>query len=199
MLENIADRQATTGICLKCQNSISQPYIYLRDHDFFRQDNSEAMAVRSSAAISALNDTIEWLKVEGEVAIFDATNTTLERRKMVYDIVVIKNGFKCIYLESICDNQHLIETNILNMKIRSPDYKNNNMDIEEAVEDFHKRIEHYTNVYEPIEEEKEGHTTFMKVVNAGEKLIINRHGGYLQSRIAYWYFLLSMIYSISYN
>lgn len=89
------------------------------------------MAVRSSAAISALNDTIEWLKVEGEVAIFDATNTTLERRKMVYDIVVIKNGFKCIYLESICDDQHLIETNIINMKIRSPDYKNNNMDNEE--------------------------------------------------------------------
>ena len=144
------------------------------------------MAVRSSAAFAALGDAIEWLKLEGEVAIFDATNTTKERRKMVYDTVVIKNSFKCVYLESICDNRNLIETNIKNMKIRSPDYKNNNMDVNEAVEDFRQRIKHYNAVYVPIEEESEGHATFMKVVNAGEKLIINRHEGYLQSRIAYW-------------
>ena len=124
------------------------------------------------------------------MAIFDATNTTLERRKMVYDNVVTRNGFNCIYLESICNNENLIETNIINMKIRSPDYKDCNMDIKDAVEDFRQRIKHYCNVYEPIEEEREGHVTFIKVVNAGEKLIINRHGGYLQSRIAYWYFSL---------
>ena len=143
--------------------------------------------MRTSLASSALNDAIEWLKLEGEVAIFDATNTTLERRKMVYDSVVVRNGFKCIYLESICNNENLIETNIINMKIRSPDYKDCDMDIKDAVEDFRQRINHYNNVYEPIEEETEGHATFIKVFNAGEKLIINRHGGYLQSRIAYWY------------
>jgi len=157
-----------------------------RDHEFFRTDNPEAMAVRHTAAMSALTDAIEWLKNLGEVAIFDATNTTVERRKMVYDEVVTKNSFKCIYLESICDDEHLIETNIVNMKIRSPDYQNNNMDVTEAIDDFRRRISHYTDVYVPIDEATEGHATFIKVVNAGEKMIINKHYGYLQSRIAYW-------------
>ena len=160
--------------------------VLFRAHEFFNHENSEAVTVRMALATSALNDAIEWLKLEGEVAIFDATNTTLERRRMVYNNVVKRNGFKCIYLESICNNEQLIETNIINMKIRSPDYKNCDMDIKDAVEDFRQRIEHYKNIYEPIEEETEGHATFIKMVNAGEKLIINRRGGYLQSRIAYW-------------
>ena len=41
-------------------------------------------------------------------------------------------------------------------------------------------------VYEPMEEESESHLSFMKIVNAGEKLIIHRHEGNLQSRIVYW-------------
>eukprot|EP00092_Neocalanus_flemingeri_P010654 GFUD01011476.1.p1 GENE.GFUD01011476.1~~GFUD01011476.1.p1 ORF type:complete len:460 (-),score=98.97 GFUD01011476.1:95-1474(-) len=163
------------------------------DHDFFSPDNSDAMAVRSSAAFAALKDAIDWLQLEGEVAIFDATNTTKERRKMVYDTVVIKNGFKCIYLESICDNKSLIETNIINMIMRSPDYKNNKMNDNEAVEDFRQRIEHYNAVYVPIEEEEEGHFTTMKVVNAGERLLISRQEGYLQSRIACWLMNIQLV------
>merc|ERR1719228_3217456 len=60
------------------------------------------------------------------------------------------------------------------------------MDKEEALRDFLKRIDHYNEVYETMEEEHEGHLSFMKIVNAGEKLIVNRHEGNLQSRIVYW-------------
>ena len=49
-------------------------------------------------ANQALNDTLDWLESEGEVAIFDATNTTKERRQMVYHTVVTKRGFKCLFL-----------------------------------------------------------------------------------------------------
>ena len=41
-------------------------------------------------------------------------------------------------------------------------------------------------VYVPMGEEHESHLSFMKIVNAGEKLIINKHEGNLQSRIVYW-------------
>ena len=34
----------------------------------------------------------------GKVAIFDATNTTRERRKIVYDKIVNQNGLKCMFL-----------------------------------------------------------------------------------------------------
>ena len=60
------------------------------------------------------------------------------------------------------------------------------MDREQALNDFLQRIDHYKNVYQTMEEEHEGHLSFMKIVNAGEKLIVNRHEGNLQSRIVYW-------------
>jgi len=155
-----------------------------RNHDFFRPGNLEAMALRVAVADSALQDTLVWLQQEGDVAIFDATNTTLKRRQMVYDTVVLKHGFKCLFLESICDSPQLIETNIIDVKVHSPDYKN--MDKEEALQDFLRRINHYKEVYVPMGEEHESHLSFMKIFNAGEKLIINKHEGNLQSRIVYW-------------
>jgi len=155
-----------------------------RNHDFFRAQNQEAMALRLAVADAAMKDTLQWLEREGDVAIFDATNSTRERRQMVYHTVVQQKGFKCLFLESICDNKDVIETNILDVKIHSPDYRN--MDKEEAVQDFRRRILHYTEVYTPMEEEFESHLSFMKIFNAGEKLIVHRHEGNLQSRIVYW-------------
>jgi len=155
-----------------------------RNHEFFRPENADAMALRTAVADTVLKDSLSYLEKEGDVAIFDATNTTRERRQIIYDTVVVKHKFKCLFLESICDNPQLVETNILDVKVHSPDY--DNMDKEEALKDFLQRIDHYNEVYVPMGEEHESHLSFMKCVNAGEKLIINRHEGNLQSRIVYW-------------
>jgi len=155
-----------------------------RNHEFFRHENKEAYTLRIAVSDAALKDALDFLKVDGDVAIFDATNTTRERREKVFQAVVQENKFKCLFLESICDNPSLIESNILDVKVRGPDYVN--MDTEHALDDFLKRIDHYKVVYETMEEEHEGHLSFMKIVNAGEKLIVNRHQGNLQSRIVYW-------------
>jgi hypothetical protein len=40
-----------------------------------------------------------------------------ERRQMVYERVVLKYGFKCLFLESICDSTELIEANIMDIKV----------------------------------------------------------------------------------
>ncbi len=50
--------------------------VCFRSHDFFRAENKEAMALRTAVADAALRDTLNWLEHEGDVAIFDATNTT---------------------------------------------------------------------------------------------------------------------------
>ena len=155
-----------------------------RNHEFFRYENKEAYSLRIAVSDNALKDALEFLKVDGDVAIFDATNTTRERREKLFQAVVKENKFKCLFLESVCDNPSLIESNIRDVKVRGPDYVN--MDTEEALDDFLKRIDHYKVVYETMEEEHEGHLSFMKIVNAGEKLIVNRHQGNLQSRIVYW-------------
>ncbi len=36
---------------------------------------------------------------------------------MVYERVVLKYGFKCLFLESICDSTELIEANIMDIKV----------------------------------------------------------------------------------
>ena len=79
-----------------------------RNHEFFRAENKEALALRTAVADAALNDTLKFLREEGEIAIFDATNTTRARRQRINDMVK-ENGFKCLFLESVCDNQQLIE------------------------------------------------------------------------------------------
>lgn len=115
---------------------------------------------------------------------FDATNSTAERRKMLHDIVVKKWGYKLFFVESICDDPHIIEQNILEVKVSSPDYTNMNMDA--ALSDFLLRIEHYKDKYELLDEEKEKQLSYMKIYNTGEKVVVHKHEGHIQSRIVYY-------------
>lgn len=48
----------------------------------------------------------------------------------------------------------------------SPDYSG--MTSEDALNDFLQRIEHYMDMYQPLDEEAEDHLSFMKVYNTGE-------------------------------
>ncbi|KAF2349740.1 6-phosphofructo-2-kinase [Trinorchestia longiramus] len=156
-----------------------------KNHNFFRFDNSEAMQVRQQCAINALQDVCHWLKTDsGEVAVFDATNTTLERRKLIHRIVVEEMGCKLFYVESICEDQSLIESNIMEVKVNGPDYKG--ISAEEALQDFLLRIEHYKRQYQPLDEEKEDHLSFMKIYNTGEKVVVHKHEGHVQARIVYY-------------
>lgn len=71
------------------------------------------MTIRTNCAIQALEDVCQWLNDDGEVAVFDATNSTKDRRAMIREIVVDKMGFKLFFVESICDDPQIIEQNIL--------------------------------------------------------------------------------------
>ncbi|CAG9761166.1 unnamed protein product [Ceutorhynchus assimilis] len=155
-----------------------------QSHDFFRPDNTEAMAIRAQCAIEALQDVCQWLENGGEVAVFDATNSTMERRKVIQDYVVNKMGFKLFYVESICDDPQIIEQNIMEVKISSPDYTN--MNKEAVLDDFLKRIQHYQEKYSPLDEEEEKDISFMKIYNTGEKVLVHKHEGHVQARIVYY-------------
>ncbi len=48
-----------------------------------------------------------WLQV------FDATNSTTDRREMIKNIVVDKMGYKLFFVESVCDDPNIIEQNIM--------------------------------------------------------------------------------------
>lgn len=58
--------------------------------------------------------------------VFDATNSTIDRRKMIHEIVVDKMGYKLFFVESVCDDPSIIEQNIMEVKVSSPDYQDMN-------------------------------------------------------------------------
>jgi hypothetical protein len=53
-----------------------------------------------------------FLADDGEVAIFDATNTTRERRQVIYDYCTQTFCFRVFFVESICDSLEIIDANI---------------------------------------------------------------------------------------
>ena len=126
---------------------------------------------------------IRWFdKEQGVVAILDATNSTKDRRKWIQEYCVAAK-IETIFVESKCDDEELIMSNIREVKTTSPDYEG--QDPEEAARDFRKRIANYERVYETIDED-EAHLTYVKLINVGSQVIINRIQDYLQSRVVYY-------------
>ena len=89
--------------------------------DFFDKNNPEAAKQRKGAAVLALEEMISWLMGEGQVAIFDATNTTWERRQWVLNECHSRQ-FQVLFVESLCNDPSIIENNVHKHKIKSADY-----------------------------------------------------------------------------
>jgi len=154
------------------------------DSEFFR-GNGENDALRRSFARAALKDLVDFLFQEdlgsnleqrasdsGRVAIFDATNTTKERREWIRTSL---DGLplKLLFIESVCTDPDVIDRNIWQVKVNNEDYSTDS-DKKKAYEDFKKRIQNYEAVYQPIDEE---HLSFIKLINCGKKVEINNiHG-----------------------
>lgn len=82
-------------------------------HDFFKSDNEHALQLRNKCAIDALEDLCSWLaKADNRIAIYDATNTTKDRRKLIYDTVVRTYNYNLLFVESICNKPNILEVNI---------------------------------------------------------------------------------------
>ncbi|CAE6451659.1 unnamed protein product [Rhizoctonia solani] len=119
-------------------------------------------------------------KERGQVAIYDANNGTKQSRKMLGEKFE-KLGVHVIFLESMCDNQDIVISNIRSVKISSPDYKG--WDPEKAIEDYMSRIKDHEIHYEEVDETNWPH---IKIINVGEKIMINKIYGYLQTRIIFF-------------
>ncbi|KAH8921934.1 bifunctional 6-phosphofructo-2-kinase/fructose-2,6-bisphosphate 2-phosphatase [Atractiella rhizophila] len=121
-----------------------------------------------------------FFQENGQVAIYDANNGTIKQRNDLRALWGPK-GVHVMFIESICDKQEVIEANIRRVKISSPDYKG--WDPEKAVADYWKRIQRHAELYEPIENPT---FPYVKIVNVGERIIVNNIQGYLQSRIVFF-------------
>ncbi|KAJ7420007.1 6-phosphofructo-2-kinase/fructose-2,6-bisphosphatase 4 [Pitangus sulphuratus] len=136
-----------------------------KSFEFFLPDNEEGLKIRKQCALAALNDVRQYLSEEnGHVAVFDATNTTRERRETIYKFGE-ENGYKQV-------------------KLGSPDYVDCSND--EATEDFMKRIECYKNTYETLDETLDKDLSYIKIMDVGRSYLVNRVMDHIQSRIVYY-------------
>uniref|UniRef100_A0A4W4E848 6-phosphofructo-2-kinase domain-containing protein n=1 Tax=Electrophorus electricus TaxID=8005 RepID=A0A4W4E848_ELEEL len=149
-----------------------------KSFEFFRPDNEEGLKIRKQCASAALNDVRQYLTEEGgQVAVFDATNTTRERRETIMRFAD-QNGFKVLgVFFSFC-------ATLSQVKLGSPDYRHCNT--EQAVEDFMKRIKCYENSYEPLDEVLDRELSFIKIIDVGRRYLVNRVLDHIQSRIVYY-------------
>ncbi|KAI8097064.1 6-phosphofructo-2-kinase-domain-containing protein [Halteromyces radiatus] len=153
--------------------------------DWFDQGNQVNAKIRADLAEQCLDDAIHWLLDEnGQLAILDSNNVTAARRKAIND-KLLANHIQPLFIEFICTDTDLVLSNIISVKLSSPDYIG--WDVEKAVQDYKQRIERNKAKYETICDMK---TSFIKMIDAGRTFNINKVEGYLQSKIVY--FLLNI-------
>lgn len=115
----------------------------------------------------------------GKVAFFDATNTTKARRKWICSQL---EGLplKIIFIESICTDEAIIEKNIWDSKVTLPDYEHLRKKRDKAYADFRMRIANYEKVYQKVDEDS---LSWVKLINNGQKVVINRIHGFLPMKM----------------
>ncbi|GKV08392.1 hypothetical protein SLEP1_g20024 [Rubroshorea leprosula] len=150
--------------------------------DFFRADNPEGIEARNEVAALAMDDMIAWMQEGGQVGIFDATNTPRSRRNMLMKMA--EGKCKIIFLETICNDERIIERNIRLKIQQSPDYAEE-PDFEAGLRDFRNRLANYEKVYEPVEE-----GSYVKMIDMvsghGGQIQVNNISGYLPGRIVFF-------------
>ncbi|XP_040993891.1 6-phosphofructo-2-kinase/fructose-2,6-bisphosphatase-like [Juglans microcarpa x Juglans regia] len=151
--------------------------------DFFRADNPEGLEARNEVAALAMEDMIYWMQEGGgQVGIFDATNSTKKRRNMLMKMA--EGKCKIIFLETICNDERIIERNIRLKIQQSPDYAEE-PDYEAGLRDFKDRLSNYEKVYETVEE-----GSYIKMIDTvsghGGQIQVNNISGYLPGRIVFF-------------
>jgi broad specificity phosphatase PhoE/adenylylsulfate kinase-like enzyme len=147
-----------------------------KSHDFFDPENLEGSRERRRVAELALADMLRWMQSGGQIALYDATNSTRERRAWVRQACE-QAGLEVVFVETTCDDPAVVDRNVRETKLHSPDYAQ--ADPESAVADFLQRIEHYARVYESVGDD-EGR--YVKLIDEGQKVVVHRIDGTILSR-----------------
>ncbi|OLY85682.1 putative 6-phosphofructo-2-kinase [Smittium mucronatum] len=173
-------------------SSSSHTQSAISDHDdltihtsgFFDPKNLDASKKREGVAMEALDEIIEWIDSGGQVAIHDATNSTIRRRKNILNKLKSIPGLEVLFIESICNDPDIIEANIL-LKLKSPDYVH--VDPIAAQKDFRERLANYETSYEPLGQfEEENFVQYFKIIDVGRKITTFNINGFLEGQCVFY-------------
>jgi 6-phosphofructo-2-kinase len=153
---------------------------------FFDPDNVDAVQLREKVALETLDELLDYiLNGGGSVGILDATNSTLERRKMIMNHIRARAGAELgvLFLESRCIDQNLLESN-MRLKLSGPDYKDRG-DPAAALADFKKRVQMYEKTYVPLGDyEEDNNMPYIQMIDVGRKIVAHQIKGFLSIQAA---------------
>src|SRR6201999_354513 len=138
------------------------------DDYFFINALASSVLLRQKILKKCREDIYHFLNHEnGQIAIYDAVNPLSAGRKSLAKEFA-KHDIKCLFIESSCDDQRIIEENVRSVKISSPDYVG--WSEAEAVKHYLNRVSAKIPHFETMEEPD---LDWIKMINAGERLVVN--------------------------
>ncbi|CAG8937371.1 unnamed protein product [Penicillium salamii] len=143
---------------------------------------AKSVLLRQKIVRKCREDIYHFLNHEnGQIAIYDAVNPLASgRRSLAKEFA--KHDIETLFIESRCDDERIIEENVRRVKISSPDYVS--WKSEDAVKHYLNRISSRIPQFQSMEEKD---LNYIKMINAGERLIVNnRSFGYLSNRIVFY-------------
>ncbi|KAF2119023.1 6-phosphofructo-2-kinase-domain-containing protein [Lophiotrema nucula] len=154
---------------------------------FFDPSNKKAAQIREQCAMETLDDLLDYiLKGNGSVGIFDATNSTLARRKQIMTQIRARAGpeLNVLFVESVCQDPTLLESN-MRLKLSGPDYEGK--DPTAALKDFKQRVAIYEKNYVPLGDyEEDNHMPYVQMIDVGRKMISHQVRGFLAGQAVYY-------------
>ena len=159
------------------------------DHnaEFFDPNNTRASHFREQLAMETLDELLDFiLEKGGSVGIFDATNSTHERRSAIVNKIRSRAGtdLNILFLESLCIDENLLEAN-MRLKLSGPDYRD--QEPLAALEDFKRRVKMYQKKYVSLGEyEEKNDMPYIQMVDVGRKIISHQIRGFLSAQTNYY-------------
>ncbi|KAL4899257.1 hypothetical protein BDW74DRAFT_171630 [Aspergillus multicolor] len=152
------------------------------DDYFFVNASASSVLLRQKIVKRCREDIYQFLNEEnGQIAIYDAVNPSAAGRRSLANEFA-KHDIETLFIESWCDDYRIIEENVRRVKISSPDYVG--WTSEDAVKHYLARISARIPQFHTMEEKD---LNYIKMINAGERLIVNNKSfGYLSNRIVFY-------------
>lgn len=151
---------------------------------FFNPRNPDGVALRDKIALGTLQELLEWLaRDDARVGIFDATNTTIERRRLLISHIRTHTSPapEVLFLESYTFDQTILQNNI-QLKLLGPDYCNQERSY--AIKDLIQRLTNYERAYVPLGAFEEIHgLPYVSMIDVGRKIGTHLVHGYLSTQI----------------
>lgn len=165
----------------------------VKPDDFFDPHREETKQQRRDAHEEALKQSVEWLQSGGQAVIYDASNSTRERRKWIADYIE-KNlvdktenetvmSHRILWVESVCDNQTFIVQNFLELRKKNPDFcEYKELDDDSASLKFLEKLKYHDDEYETLDATKED-ISFIRLLDFGQSVLVNKIHGFIESKL----------------